>query len=190
MKSIIKIMSACVLVVATANCSTLDQGQQLMIGIKNNVKSLRVEQVSTDAAKSISIVEVDKPSIFGNVYQTDRNGKVIETDPKHYKIDFGQCLRSDIHKPKSLSGRIMKYHRIIVATSKEALQDKIMNNKNSNEVESRKIEQSSKQKAYAENECYSITQTSGKTKKKLKINPKLICSKDCNIEPKPEAINF
>lgn len=179
MKSIIKIMSACVLVVATANCSTLDQGQQVTIGIKNNVASV------PDKAGRLGVT--DKPSLFGNVYETNTGGKVLGENHQYYELPFGQCLKRTIFKPKTVAGRITKYHRVIVATTKQALKDKVTKNKNSNEVESVKIQQSTKKKDYENDECYSIKK--GTKKKIITIVPNMSCG-ECKGMESPTAMNI
>lgn len=180
MKSIIKIMSACVLVVAAVNCYGTDQGQQVTISIKNKVSS------APDKAGVLGVT--DKPTIFGNVYETNSAGRVLGENHKYYELPFDKCLKQTIYKPKSLTDRITKYHRVIFATSKQALKDKVMQNKNSNEVESVKIQQSTKQSEAALIECYSIKQG---TKKTIKIVPGMSCG-ECNGKhiDHPTAMNI
>lgn len=153
MKSIIKIMSACALLVAAVNCYGAQQGQKITVSVTNQL-------ASTEDETSVPL--------YGNVYETNAAGKVIEKgEKKYYTIKVGECLAFTRYKPTTLKNRATHYHRLIFATTKKALKDKVTKNKNSNEVESLAITQSAKKSQEAVNECYWITPSTGK--KTLKI---------------------
>lgn len=142
MKSIITIMSVCTLLVAAANCYGAEQGQKITVSVVNTLTS-----------------EGDAPTpapLYGNIYQANVAGKVNEKGEKtYYTIEAGRCIEFKINKPTTL-----KQQRVIFATTKKALRDKIKNNKNSNQVDSLAIKQSA---VKGQNLiCYWVTPSVGK----------------------------
>lgn len=146
MKSIIKIMSVCTLLVAAANCYGVEQGQKITVSVVNTLTSDGETPVPAP--------------LYGNIYETNVMGKVTEKgEKKYYTIEAGYCLEFKINKPTKL-----KQQRVIFATTKKALRDKIKNNKNSNQVDSLSIKQSAKGQNPI---CYWVTPSVGK--KEIKI---------------------
>lgn len=140
MKSISKILSAYALLVAVATCHGAEQkGQKVNFYITNNLPT--------------------SASVYGNVYETSVTGKVTDKSKLYYKIDHQTCLEVSKNKSAKIKDRLTKYHRLIFATTESALKDKVINNKDSADVDSIAINQALKQDDKISSECYSIGST-------------------------------
>lgn len=158
MKHIGKIMSVCaiLLVAVTTGCSAEEkEGQQVVISVTNNTANW----------------------IYGSVYKINARGKVLDHEPIYYTIKPKNCLKWTINK--SLN-RTSEFHRLIFATDKWALKQKVEKNKNSATVGTKLISQSLIKSKEIRHECYEVTATS-----KVQIQPTQGCF-DCTTSTSNE----
>lgn len=148
MKSNIKIMSACALLVAVANCYGGEQkGQKVTVNIQN----------------------VTDFSVYGNIYTTNAAGTVKFTnDTQYFVIDPKTCIQLPPIN-KSLN-RKTEFNRLVFSAQPWSLKQRVQFKKRQSDVNSTLMQQTLLPQFMlnaqsTENECYSINGT----QKKLKV---------------------